>query len=622
MASEEKLKELQERLDALQAPAAPGGGAEIEALQARLDAASSSVDPTRAPEPWYEDLAEGVGASALSTYYGLKDLTVGLGEGDRERLEDWEADAAQSGWGTGGRIAGEIGQLLIPGAGVLKGVQGLNLAKNASRAAMLGGDVALAAAYGASQLPGEGESRSRRAFDEASGALVGAGLFKAAKGLTPTDAARRMYDRGVRLTPGQASANPFVKGLEEAGSVTPLVAQGVNRSRKAAISDVNEAMFREAAPPGATITKTGPAGVLQLKDAFNKAYSDAWEGATGLSNEARTDIVNIASRSVPRLAKKQRTALKNVMADFKDLTRGATAESLKAFDNELRKRIATTSKKDIDFTEVLQNMRTALREGMPNEVAEKLAAVDAKYGDYLVVRRAVKNSLQEEARQVPPSVLINSVKAEGGNRAGEGTAPLYGLAADVADTAGQKQPGAPLEWFRRLAGITYTPLPMQLGGRIAMGRTGVQQGMSRDSSGNYTLPLPDVVAGTIIEDTWANTSLNDIAAALTDSLSRSGNGGMSEPLPFVSGSIGAPGITWADEPTMGFYRKQPGGGDMRASIGGADITRWNNGVFSVWANAMWNAVVYAGGPGTVPAGTVEGQTLSWDNAGTGHRHCA
>ena len=50
--------------------------------------------------------------------------------------------------------------------------------------------------------------------------------------------------------------------------------------------------------------------------------------------------------------------------------------------------------------------------------------------------------------------------------------------------------------------------------------------MSRDSSGNYTLPagVNPVVAGTTITDDWANTTLQDVATGLTDSWDRSGRG--------------------------------------------------------------------------------------------------
>jgi hypothetical protein len=51
--------------------------------------------------------------------------------------------------------------------------------------------------------------------------------------------------------------------------------------------------------------------------------------------------------------------------------------------------------------------------------------------------------------------------------------------------------------------------------------------MPRNASGIYSLPAGNpVVPGTVIASDWANPTMNDIAAALTDSLSRSGFGAM------------------------------------------------------------------------------------------------
>ncbi len=98
--------------------------------------------------------------------------------------------------------------------------------------------------------------------------------------------------------------------------------------------------------------------------------------------------------------------------------------------------------------------------------------------------------------------------------------------------------------------------------------------MPRNSSGTYSLYTPGnpVVTNTVISSTWANNTLADLASALTDSLSRTGDGGMQAPLELDNGAIGAPGLTWAAEPTSGLYRNAAG--DFRYSISAADVWRW------------------------------------------------
>jgi hypothetical protein len=55
--------------------------------------------------------------------------------------------------------------------------------------------------------------------------------------------------------------------------------------------------------------------------------------------------------------------------------------------------------------------------------------------------------------------------------------------------------------------------------------------MARDNTGTFNLPAGNpVITNTVIESVWANETMADLAAGLTDSLSRSGKGGMNAPL--------------------------------------------------------------------------------------------
>jgi hypothetical protein len=69
--------------------------------------------------------------------------------------------------------------------------------------------------------------------------------------------------------------------------------------------------------------------------------------------------------------------------------------------------------------------------------------------------------------------------------------------------------------------------------------------------------------------------MNDIAIEMTDSLDRSGKGGMLAPLKFVDGTVGLPGISFANEPSTGFYRI--GASQLGISVGGALKAQFNAG---------------------------------------------
>jgi hypothetical protein len=62
--------------------------------------------------------------------------------------------------------------------------------------------------------------------------------------------------------------------------------------------------------------------------------------------------------------------------------------------------------------------------------------------------------------------------------------------------------------------------------------------MSRNGSGTYNLPAGNpVVTGTTISSTWANTTLNDIANALTGSVAADGQTAMTGNLQMGTNNI-------------------------------------------------------------------------------------
>lgn len=94
--------------------------------------------------------------------------------------------------------------------------------------------------------------------------------------------------------------------------------------------------------------------------------------------------------------------------------------------------------------------------------------------------------------------------------------------------------------------------------------------MPRDSNGTMTAPSGQpVVGGTPALATVFNLLVADLVAELTDSLSRSGKGGMLAPMEFADGSVGDPSLTFVNNPTCGLYRA--GAGDIRLSHLGVDM---------------------------------------------------
>ncbi len=138
--------------------------------------------------------------------------------------------------------------------------------------------------------------------------------------------------------------------------------------------------------------------------------------------------------------------------------------------------------------------------------------------------------------------------------------------------------------------------------------------MPRNSNGDFTLVAGNPVApGEIIASQWANSTMDDVAEALTDSLDRRGRGGMLAPFRFADGNRSSPGATWSNEPNTGLYRA--GAGDLRMSVRANDVMRWQDDDAFLWDNEdfVWRRILTEGGKGGIPDGENEGEMIVWSN---------
>lgn len=132
--------------------------------------------------------------------------------------------------------------------------------------------------------------------------------------------------------------------------------------------------------------------------------------------------------------------------------------------------------------------------------------------------------------------------------------------------------------------------------------------MPRAADGTFTLVAGNpVVVLTDIEPEWANNTLDDIADALTDSLSRSGEGGMLVPLLFDDGDSSDPGIAWEAEPATGFFRN--GTNDMRLVVAGVEKVRWTaSEVMEFNIASVWTPIEDIAGAGPV---SIESRSIAY-----------
>ena len=98
--------------------------------------------------------------------------------------------------------------------------------------------------------------------------------------------------------------------------------------------------------------------------------------------------------------------------------------------------------------------------------------------------------------------------------------------------------------------------------------------MPRSASGVYTLPAGNpVVPGTTIDSSWANSTMEDMANEITNSLSRTGAGGMLAPFRIADGTVTAPGLSYLNETNTGLYRS--GAGSTWLSVLGVNTAQFS-----------------------------------------------
>lgn len=145
--------------------------------------------------------------------------------------------------------------------------------------------------------------------------------------------------------------------------------------------------------------------------------------------------------------------------------------------------------------------------------------------------------------------------------------------------------------------------------------------MSRSAGGAYTLPTGNpVVAGTDITVTWGNTTMTDIETELTDSLSRSGKGGMTAALALSDGTEASPGVAFSADANSGFYRI--GADNIGMSLGGSKIIDYGTTGMAVTGTFSCSGLMTLTG-GAVSGGDIISDTDSTDSLGsTGVRWAA
>jgi microcystin-dependent protein len=116
--------------------------------------------------------------------------------------------------------------------------------------------------------------------------------------------------------------------------------------------------------------------------------------------------------------------------------------------------------------------------------------------------------------------------------------------------------------------------------------------MPRNGSGTYTVPIT-YTPNTLASAADVNSNFTDVATAMTGSLPRDGQAGMSGQMKLADGALATPGLTFDADQDTGIRRS--GANTIRLVCGGVDIAEVSAAGLALLSGAL-------SGSGTIPIG--------------------
>lgn len=133
--------------------------------------------------------------------------------------------------------------------------------------------------------------------------------------------------------------------------------------------------------------------------------------------------------------------------------------------------------------------------------------------------------------------------------------------------------------------------------------------MPRNGSGGYTLPAGNpVVAGTVITDSWANTTVADLATEIAGSMTIDGQTPLTGSLKGATGTVSAPSYSFNAELNTGIYR--PAVQTLGVTVNGVEFGRFTTTALQPSTNNTYNLGTSGLRWGTIYGTTIDATTFT------------
>lgn len=431
---------------------------------------AAPAGPARQPTPFTVDKDTGAmrpltGMEKFRYGFGLGARNIGLNAAEMVGLTSPERvrEAQTEGAPITGQFPGNVGA--FTGEVATLAPLGMGVAGAATRLGMPARGVLAGVTEGAAQGAVAGGPD-----DRLGGAITGGvtgGAFPTAKrmaqllghGMEMTPNARRLTRRGVELTPGQMNPEGNWAMMEEVLQAVPVIGPKIREARGRGWTQTQNVIAQEAAPPGVKLQpRQDPQDMFRdLANAYDKAY-DIGKGypmlpvirpATG------PDVPLSQALQVPRGAKGTdegrkyaASVLNNELSSIRGLGTRLTSDDLLAMRSRIRAEVRDLRNRpnaplgaDDILTNAEQKITAALDSQLPPNVVQQVRAIDAKYGNFVVLRDALYRAM-DRPEGFTPSQFSQAVRAGTTSRTGyaAGSGRMRDVSRAATDVFGPRQP--------------------------------------------------------------------------------------------------------------------------------------------------------------------------------------
>jgi hypothetical protein len=364
----------------------------------------------------------------------------------------------------------------------------------AGKGATVAGNIARGAGYGSLYGMGTAKEAKDMPLGAVQGAATGA-LFTGAVGalgrtITPklSEAAKRLKEKGISLTPGQAIGGTL-KQAEETGLKTPFVRGLFSGAHEKSIQDFNHVVIDEVLKPvgrKASRNLSGRDSIVEAQNVLSKMYDKLIPTLKLDMNKTGAQMDDVVKKYTTgsksgMLGEGQKQQFAQLMNDMKTaLTNNKSPQILKSIQADWKKQVSNF-KSSTDA--VQRNMGDALEDGynafyrnimnQNGKHAVELKNIDNAYSRLVVLEKAAKRS----DGLINPSQLYNAatggkISAVDRKLIARGQKNFQSLAEDAKKVIGDSTPDSGTAGRLATMGLMAGTLPQYINPIAAAGIIG------------------------------------------------------------------------------------------------------------------------------------------------------